>query len=450
MSADGTGRTLDGVDMSRRAVTRRAGWSVGDQVLSSLTNFVLTIVAVRLLSPSGFGAFAIAYTAALTLTQVSRAVCSEPLVVRASDLGATAWRRAARASTGAALVVGVAAACGLAAVGLAFAGDLRRALVAMAVGLPGLLVQDAWRYAFFARGEPRQAALNDLAWAGVQFPLLAVLAATGHATIVTISLAWGAAAAASAAVGSLQAGVLPAPGSTRAWLTEHRDLAPRYVGEFLLFRSSILLTSYAVGLVAGLAAAGSLTAAQTVFGPLAVIYLGARVVAVPEAVRALGRSRARFRSSIAVLAGGLGLAGLVWATVALAVPDAAGRALLGESWPAARALLVPVGITMAATGVSVAPWTGLRALEAAGASLRVRALLSPVMLGAGVAGALAGDAPGAAWGIAAGSVLSAAAWWLEYERALRARTSGRAALGERVRALTLRVDDLEQSLRSIV
>ena len=42
-------------------------------------------------------------------------------------------------------------------VGLALGGGVGRALVALGVVLPGLLVQDAWRYVFFAAGRPAAA-----------------------------------------------------------------------------------------------------------------------------------------------------------------------------------------------------------------------------------------------------------------------------------------------------
>ena len=46
-------------------------------------------------------------------------------------------------------------------------------LIAFAVTMPGLLLQDAWRWAFFVVGEGRRAFVNDLIW------LLAMLAIFG-------------------------------------------------------------------------------------------------------------------------------------------------------------------------------------------------------------------------------------------------------------------------------
>ena len=70
-------------------------------------------------------------------------------------------------------------------------------------------MQDSWRYSFFALGRGSKAFLNDLTWAAALVPALLVLRATGHADVFWYVFAWGAAAAAGAAVGPLQARVIP-------------------------------------------------------------------------------------------------------------------------------------------------------------------------------------------------------------------------------------------------
>ena len=44
------------------AVLRRFGWGMGDQALSSLTNFAVGIAVARSVSASAFGAFALAFS----------------------------------------------------------------------------------------------------------------------------------------------------------------------------------------------------------------------------------------------------------------------------------------------------------------------------------------------------------------------------------------------------
>ncbi len=43
-------------------------------------------------------------------------------------------------------------------------GQPRLAFLALGLTLPGLLLQDSWRYSFFALGRGSQAFLNDTIW----------------------------------------------------------------------------------------------------------------------------------------------------------------------------------------------------------------------------------------------------------------------------------------------
>ena len=56
------------------------------------------------------------------------------------------------------------------------------------------MLQDSWRYSFFALGRGGQAFLNDTVWTVTLLPALVLLRITGHATVFWFVLAWGAAA----------------------------------------------------------------------------------------------------------------------------------------------------------------------------------------------------------------------------------------------------------------
>ena len=88
-------------------------------------------------------------------------------------------------------------------------GTVRGAFLALGLTLPGLLLQDSWRYSFFALGRGSQAFLNDTIWAVALLPALVFLRVTGHADVFWFVFAWGAAAAVGAAAGPLQARVVP-------------------------------------------------------------------------------------------------------------------------------------------------------------------------------------------------------------------------------------------------
>ena len=158
-----------------RRIVRRTGWGLADQAFSSLTNFVLGVMIARSVPPHDFGAFSLAFATYTLFLGLSRALTSEPLVVRFSHSSPEAWRAATAAGTGTATLLGVVGGVGCVVFGLATSGPIAQAFIALGVTMPGLLLQDAWRYAFFARGGGAQAFLNDVIWAVVMFPAVAVL-----------------------------------------------------------------------------------------------------------------------------------------------------------------------------------------------------------------------------------------------------------------------------------
>ena len=85
---------------------RRLHWGFADQVLSSATNFALSVAVARQVDPRGFGAFGVAMTAYILATGLSRAVVSEPLLVVFSATGDDDRRRGFADATGTALVLG--------------------------------------------------------------------------------------------------------------------------------------------------------------------------------------------------------------------------------------------------------------------------------------------------------------------------------------------------------
>ena len=120
--------------------------------MSSLTNFLLSIFVARSLGAAQFGAFSLAYVTYGLAINASRGLSIEPLLIRFSGTVPPTWRRATARSTGTALLVGlVTGACALGA-GRIVSGTTGLAFVALGLTLPGLMLQDSWRYAFFAAG----------------------------------------------------------------------------------------------------------------------------------------------------------------------------------------------------------------------------------------------------------------------------------------------------------
>ena len=401
----------------RHGTTHRLGWGLADQAVSSLTNFLVVIFVARSLGPREFGIFSLAYVTYAFALNVSRGVATDPLVVRFSGVARESWRDAVRVASGTATAVGCVIGVGCALVGLGIAGSLGGALVALGVLLPGLLLQDSWRYAFFAAGDGRKSFVNDMVWGLTLVPLVAI--ATRQGGVAWFVMAWGGAGCLAALVGVFQAGMLPRLSGTRRWLSQQRELGARYLAENLSMSAVTHLRIIFLGLIAGLSAVGQVRAAEVLLGPWLAVVMGLSMVAVPEAARALRRSvRALVTFCIAlavVQAVGVAAWGL---SIRFLVPDAFGTRLLGTLWEPAIELILPTTLAFAGIGFMNGAAAGLRALAAARRSLRATLVGACAYLTGGVGGAVVGGAAGSAWGIAAATATSAVVWWWQFRAGL--------------------------------
>ena len=403
-----------------RQASRRMSWGVADQAMSSLSNFAVNIYIARTLGATQYGAFALAYATYGFALNASRGLGTDPLLVRYSGTNHRTWRRAVAVCTGTAVIVGLlTGACVLAATGL-LSGTTRLAFLALGLTLPGLLLQDSWRFAFFALGRGSQAFLNDTIWAVVLVPALVVLRRTDHANVFWFVLAWGLAAGAAAAVGPLQARVLPRLSGGWEWMWRHRDLGLRYSAEGAANSGQNQLRNYGIGLILGLDAVGYVQAANTLMGPFMVIFFGMGLVLLPEAARILKRSPRRLPLFCACASAGMTLLGLAWGVVLLlALPRGLGQLMLGSLWRPTYPLVLPSTIAVMGGCVQAGAWTGLHALGTARRSLNVMLLSAALFVICSLVGAAVGGAFGTMCGAAISSWISALLFWWQLRTALR-------------------------------
>jgi O-antigen/teichoic acid export membrane protein len=405
----------------RSRLAQRFGWGLADQMMSSLSNAAMSFYVARELGAAQFGAFSIAYVTYSFALTASRGLATDPLLVRYSSAEVPVWRRAITRSTGTSATVGlVTGICALAAAA-ALGGTLRMAFIALGITLPGLLLQDSWRYAFFALGRGSQALLNDTIWTTAMLSAMVLLRITHHKTVFWFVLLWGATATLAACVGPLQARVIPRPLKARDWVREHRDLGLRYMAENASNSGAAQLRTYSIGAIAGLTAVGYVQAAGLLMGPFLVVFMGITLVTVPEAARILRDSPRHLGLYCVVVGGGLALLGLVWGlTLLVLLPRGLGTLLLGRVlWRPAYPLVFPYAISVMGGCLIGGATAGLHALGAARRSLRAMVVSSVIFLACGVAGTYADHATGAVWGAALATWLGALVWWRQLRIAMR-------------------------------
>jgi O-antigen/teichoic acid export membrane protein len=399
---------------------RRLGWGVADQAVSSVTNFAVVFLVARSLGAVQFGAFSLAYIAYGFALNLSRGLGSYPFQVRYTGAEYAEWRRGAAESSGTALTTGIFTGCCMLAAAAVLSGATRSAFMALGLTLPGLLLQDSWRFAFFVLGRGRQAFLNDAIWAVAQFPAMLWLHATHEGAVFWFILSWGGAATVAAAVGPLQARVLPDLWAVPSWLSRQRDLAIRYATSDLIGSVGIQLRTTIVDGLLGLAVVGYVQAASTLMGPFMVAFYGISLVTVPEAVRVLQKSPRRLPLFSAAVSTGLIVAAVAWGSVLLlALPRGLGQLALGSIWRPTYALVVPQTLVVVGQAFSTGAGTGLSALGAAHRTLRAALIGSSFVLVCSVLGPLLGGAKGTIIGLAIASSLGGIVLWREFRAALR-------------------------------
>jgi O-antigen/teichoic acid export membrane protein len=402
-----------------RNATHRLSWGIADQGMSSLTNFLLSAFVARSLGAAQFGAFSLAYVTYGFAINASRGLAIEPLLIRFSAASLPTWRRATAGATGTALFVGLVGGILGLAVARLIGGTTGQAFFALGLTLPGLLLQDSWRYAFFALGKGQHAFINDAVWAAVQIPALVLLKITGHGQVFWFVLAWGAAAGVGALVGSLQAKVLPSLTGTAQWLVRHSDLGPRYLVENTGTNSVGMLRSYSVTSVLGLAAVGDIQAAGVLLGPFNIILFGVSIITIPEGARLLRKAPHRFPLFCAAVSSGLILLALPWTIgLLIAMPHGLGQLMLGKLWRPAYPLVLPTALAIMANCAATGANLGLHALGAARRSMRAVLITAALIIVSAIVGALVAGAEGTMYFSAAAAWVGNGLCWWQLRQAL--------------------------------
>ena len=406
------------VSRTTRSTARRVSWGLADQAVSSVTNFAVGIAVARSLGATAFGVFSLAWVTYGVILNVSRGLATDPLVVRFSGIPTASWRAAVSRSSGTALLVGIVAGAVSLFAGVALGGSVGAGFVALGLILPALLLQDSWRFAFFAAGQGPKAFTNDIVWAAALIP--AMIVATQHGSVFGFVLGWGLSGAVAAGYGCVQTRLLPRLTGIREWLRQQRALGPRYTIENVSISGAAQVRMYGLGAIAGLADVGAVRGAQLLLGPFQAVLMGLSLVAVPEAARMLRRSPRRLPLFCLLLGGGQAVAALAWGVALLfLLTDDVGQYVLGSIWQSASALILPATLSVMNASFSTGAAVGLRALGASRRSLRAQLLAAAAYVTGGLVGAVVGGAVGSSWGVALATLFGAAVWWAQLRAGLR-------------------------------
>jgi O-antigen/teichoic acid export membrane protein len=413
------------VSIVRHRLVRNGSWNLVDQALSALSNTVLSVMVARSVSAEDFGAFAIAFVVFGIFIAVTKSVVGKPLQMRFSGSDSAEQRAAIGRALGAALLIGLLAAGGAAAVSPLTDQGVQRALAALAVVLPALLVQDSCRMALFALARPRGAALIDAVWTAVMIVLLILLVALGRDDVQWLIIAWGIGAAVSATVGLALIHVRPSLRMATSWLREQWDLSRYTFAEYFLGLGAVHLGILLVGVIATSDAVGALRAAQVLLGPLGILDAAAVQFAMPEIARRReidGRTLSLWALGAS---GALGSVTVAYVVALLLIPDQWGTALFGATWAGAAAVLAAMGISSLFSALATGPACVLYGISQARSTFRINLAKGPIILTTVVLGTWTTGAVGAAWALALTEAAVLPAWIITMQRAVKFRNYSR-------------------------
>ena len=399
---------------------RVLSWGVADQAVSSLSNFAVNIYVARLLGAEQYGVFGVVYVTYAFALNASRGLVSDPLLVRFSHVDRRTWRDVVGSSAGTTVSLGLLLGMAVLVAAAFLGGMLGLGFVALAVALPGLLLQDSWRFAFFSCGRGAQAFFNDLIWLAAVIPMLVGLQRAHLANVFWSVLAWGGAATLAAAIGIVQAGVVPRLTRTWQWLSRHRDLGLRFTAEGTTYSVSNQLRTYGIGLLLSLAAVGYVQAATTLMAPVLVLVNGTSLILLPEATRIRRESAQR----LLMFCGAIGLAyaafAFLWgATLLVSLPAGLGEALLNGIWSSTYPLVLPTALGVMGSCIAAGAGTGLKGTGAVQRSLPAAVASAVMYVLFSLTGATLGGTDGAVWGAAAATWCQAVVYWWQFVVVLR-------------------------------
>ncbi len=383
-------------DSAPGAVWLARGVTLGDQVLSSVSNVLAVALVARVLDQNQFGRFALGYTM-LTLTlALSRAYFGNRLSMVGDRLAAQ--RLAADLVVSIVILAPLATLVVLGASLLVTGGASLDILVIVAVATPVVCAQDILRFGASASRRGWTALCSDGVWVLIMLaPFVGGLRLSSRSAL----LLWAIGAVAAFAVALLTCGCLPSFRSGVRELRRPDRLGTSVAVGSVISALSSLWVLAAVARLIGPAVAGSLRGASTAMGPINVLIAFVPIGLTPMLVSRPRKHDLRF---CALVSGGLMLAMLVWGSVLLAVPHDIGEAAFGDSWSGIRRILP----------WTVAEYVCLCAAMGAVLGLRVRHRASALLrqtLCAGVVTAIGGTVIAAvthrSWAVAA--VLTCAA-----------------------------------------
>jgi hypothetical protein len=282
------------------------------------------------------------------------------------------------------------------------------------------------RYVYFAMGLPHRAALLDFCWLAVSVAFFSLISLFGIRSLEAVVLSWSFGGGVAWLLDMTFRSHRPAMERGLAQIRECWGLGRHYLVEFIATGGSAYLALLLLSMFVPDSTIGSVKGAQSLFGPLVVIYAGIYPVIIPRLARA-GATMRDIRRASWILSVTTVASSIVWTLGLLLLPTVLGEGLLGGTWASADLLIPYTGLYFIGSAVGAGAIVALRSLRQQRLVTWIRLMLMPAILGAPLLAAfLSGvEAYLLVWALL--STATSIAFWVvlrKYERMPRPVVSG--------------------------
>jgi O-antigen/teichoic acid export membrane protein len=393
----------------RTADSRGFAWGFASQGASSVTNLGLSVLAGRILGPSGLGSIFVGFSFYLLATGFLRSLITDPLLAATASLDDDARRGATRSALTTTLLLAAVATTLLIVAAITVPSKVGHGLILFVPWLVPALVQDFWRSVLFRDRRGAAGTLNDTLWfAGMAVTLPLVLLVRTDWIVVAN---WGFGALVAAAAGLVQTRVTPAGARTsvRWWWMRAWKLGRWLAAETIIYTVASQVLVFIMAGILGTRPLGGLRAVGTLFGPLTLLAPAIALPGLPAISRVSAESAERaVRLAISIGVLGVLLTGCYLA-VAAALSDQLLEEVFGPSFTQFGALILPIGVGQILIAGTMGFALLLKAQARGKALLAARVVGSVSSLVFVLSLAATNGVTGAAWGMAlAGGVSSLA------------------------------------------
>jgi O-antigen/teichoic acid export membrane protein len=276
-----------------KRLMRKGAWGFADHAQISASGFIMTVLLARVLSPTDFGLYALAYTALITINQVQGALVNQPFTMLGApksgeDFGryttATLWTQVALSlimAATTALISGIAFVIGSGAAWM---------ILACAPATAAWQMQEYIRRVLYVRSHAAGVFFNDVIGYSGQFAIIVLLWWTDRLTTVSALMTLTLTSFAGVLLGIWQ--IRSYLGQNPTWRgfleisRSHWDFGKWLMGGNLAaWTSGKMYPVLAAGFIS-VAVTGAMKAVQTILGPMNTLTFALDPLLGPRAARA--------------------------------------------------------------------------------------------------------------------------------------------------------------------